>query len=67
MDIGAVTFESLENAFGPDSLGIIVVKDLPSEFIDLRLNLLSYSSYLANLPEAELGKLSMIEINLQLC
>lgn len=54
---GAVSFQTLENAFGPSSLGIIVVKGLPAEFSSLRLNLLSYASYLANLPEEELAKL----------
>jgi len=52
---GTVSLEALNDAFGPDSLGIIVVKDLPTEFIDLRHKLLSYSSYLANLPKAALG------------
>ncbi|KIW02329.1 uncharacterized protein PV09_06474 [Verruconis gallopava] len=54
---GDVSFELLEEAFGQDSLGIIVVKDLPAEFPSLRKNLLSYSSYLANLPAEELRKL----------
>ncbi|KAH0363489.1 Clavaminate synthase-like protein, partial [Aureobasidium melanogenum] len=54
---GSVPFEALEDAFGPDSLGIIVVRDLPSEFVTMRKALLSYSSYLANLPQAELEKL----------
>ncbi|KEQ93860.1 hypothetical protein AUEXF2481DRAFT_311474 [Aureobasidium subglaciale EXF-2481] len=54
---GSVPFEALEQAFGPDSLGIIVVRDLPSDFITMRKTLLSYSSYLANLPQAELEKL----------
>jgi len=51
-----VDFSLLENAFGPESLGIIVVKDLPSRFHDLRHKLLSYSSALGNLPQEELGK-----------
>ncbi|KAI4772252.1 Clavaminate synthase-like protein [Aureobasidium sp. EXF-3400] len=54
---GSVPFEALENAFGPDSLGIIVVRDLPSDFVTMRKALLSYSSYLANLPQTELAKL----------
>ena len=54
---GVVSFETLETAFGPTSLGIIVVKDLPSNFLSLRHNLLSYASYLANLPHDELAKL----------
>jgi hypothetical protein len=53
---GSVPFDALEEAFGPDSLGIIVVRDLPSEFVTMRKALLSYSSYLANLPQAELGR-----------
>ncbi|KAI8933753.1 hypothetical protein NX059_009467 [Plenodomus lindquistii] len=52
-----VDFSLLENAFGPSSLGIIVVKDLPSKFHDLRHRLLSYASALANLPKEQLEKL----------
>nr|POF22099.1 hypothetical protein CFP56_36186 [Quercus suber] len=43
-------------AFGPESLGVIIVRELPEQFADLRRKLLSLSSYLANLPEMELGK-----------
>jgi hypothetical protein len=53
--LGSVSFGSLEQAFGPGSLGIIVVKDLPERFVALRKTLLSYSSYLANLPQEQLG------------
>ncbi|KAH8813283.1 hypothetical protein F5884DRAFT_879494 [Xylogone sp. PMI_703] len=52
-----VPFATLEEAFGPDSLGIIVVKNVPQSFARLRHQLLSYSSYLGNLPESQLGKL----------
>ena len=52
---GNVEFSTLEEAFGPDSLGIIIVKDVPPEFAQLRHRLLSYSSYLGNLPEFRLG------------
>ena len=55
--LGKVSFSTLEEAFGPESLGIIVVKDVPPEFIQLRHRLLSYSSYLGNLPEWKLGLL----------
>ena len=48
----------LEKAFGPSSLGILIVKDLPPEFITLRKRILSYSSYLANLPPHILEGLS---------
>ncbi|KAF2401810.1 Clavaminate synthase-like protein [Trichodelitschia bisporula] len=54
---GSVPFETLEEAFGSSSLGIIVVKDLSPQFVDLRRSLLSYASYLANLPQDELAKL----------
>lgn len=50
-----VSLATLEDAFGPASLGIIVVRDLPQEFVELRRKLLSLSSYLANLPDSELG------------
>jgi len=53
---GTVPFDTLEAAFGPDSLGILVVRDLPEQFPGLRKNLLSYSSYLANLPQEHLSK-----------
>jgi hypothetical protein len=53
---GSVSFERLTDAFGPSSLGIIIVKDLPLGFQDLRAEVLSNASYLANLPEEELGK-----------
>ena len=48
-------FETLDHAFGPSSLGILIVRDLPSKFADLRLRVLSYASYLANLPPDDLG------------
>ena len=54
-NIGSVSFEALEEAFGPSSLGIIVVKGLPDGFVTKRKNLLSYASYLANLPEDQIG------------
>ncbi|KAF2148547.1 Clavaminate synthase-like protein [Myriangium duriaei CBS 260.36] len=57
LEDGTVPFSVLEEAFGPDSLGIIVVKDLVPQFIELRRRLLSYSSYLANLSSAELERL----------
>jgi hypothetical protein len=53
---GTVPFTTLEEAFGPNSLGILVVRDLPGNFPSLRENLLSYSSYLANLPKEHLGE-----------
>lgn len=46
---------TLEDAFGPSSLGIILVSDLPARYLDLRSRVLSYSSRLANLPPRELG------------
>ncbi|ROV95005.1 hypothetical protein VMCG_08335 [Cytospora schulzeri] len=54
---GSVPFETLQEAFGPESLGILIVKDVPEEFVDLRRRALSYSSYLGNLPKSELDKL----------
>lgn len=52
---GSVSFDALEEAFGSSSLGIIVVKGLPDGFVTKRKTLLSYASYLANLPEHEIG------------
>jgi hypothetical protein len=52
---GNVSFDTLQQAFGPDSLGILVVKDVPEQFPRLRHSALSYASYLGNLPQEELG------------
>ncbi|KAG5943016.1 hypothetical protein E4U59_000705 [Claviceps monticola] len=52
-----VPLQTLQEAFGPDSLGILVVKDVPPEFAQLRRRVLSYASYLGNLPGEELEKL----------
>ena len=60
---GSVSLETLEQAFGPDSLGIFIVRDLPGEFAELRKTLLSLSSYLANLPEDVLG-VSLLSSNI---
>ncbi|CAM1504662.1 Fc.00g022530.m01.CDS01 [Cosmosporella sp. VM-42] len=54
---GNIPFDTLQQAFGPDSLGILIVKDVPEEFTQLRHLALSYSSYLGNLPKDELEKL----------
>ncbi|KAK1085470.1 hypothetical protein LTR33_002080 [Friedmanniomyces endolithicus] len=56
-----VSLETLERAFGPASLGIIIVRDLPPEYPDLRHMLLSYSSYLANLSEKTLASVEKPE------
>ncbi|KAH9809811.1 clavaminate synthase-like protein, partial [Teratosphaeria destructans] len=56
-----VSLDILEQAFGPASLGVIIVRDLPAKFAGLRSKLLSYSSYLANLPQDELVKVEKAE------
>lgn len=60
---GSVSFETLTEAFGPSSLGIIVVKDLDSEFQRLRAQVLSNASYLAALSDNELGTLHHVFSN----
>ncbi|PYI05038.1 Clavaminate synthase-like protein [Aspergillus sclerotiicarbonarius CBS 121057] len=55
---GTVSPSTLTEAFGPSSLGIILVKDLPPNFTSLRAQVLSNASYLASLPEAELESLT---------
>ncbi|CAK7200805.1 hypothetical protein SEUCBS139899_003504 [Sporothrix eucalyptigena] len=54
---GSVSLDKLQQAFGPDSLGILVVQDVPAKFAELRRRLLSYASYLGNLPADELVRL----------
>ncbi|OAP57275.1 hypothetical protein AYL99_08013 [Fonsecaea erecta] len=55
---GTVPFGTLEEAFGESSLGILVVKDLPTRYPLLRQKLLSYASYLAQLPKEDLDALT---------
>lgn len=61
LEAGIVPLETLEQAFGPTSLGIILVRDLPSKFVELRKTLLSYSSYLANLSSDALAEVERPE------
>ncbi|KAG0135269.1 hypothetical protein HOY82DRAFT_601040 [Tuber indicum] len=58
---GNVDLKRLEDAFGPESLGIIVVSDLPKKFIGLRQRLLSFASHLGNLSQVELEDLECPE------
>ncbi|RMZ85785.1 hypothetical protein DV737_g340, partial [Chaetothyriales sp. CBS 132003] len=55
---GTVPFSTLVAAFGPDSLGILVVSDLPASFAPLRAKVLRNSSRLAALPAAKLQSLT---------
>ncbi|KAI9730383.1 MAG: hypothetical protein M1834_005893 [Cirrosporium novae-zelandiae] len=55
---GTVPFSTLEEAFGPSSLGILVVRSLPSSFPSLRSRVLSSASYLAHLPQSKLDALT---------
>ena len=54
--IGSVRLSTLEEAFGQSSLGILIVKDLPTDFQPLRTKLLSFASYLAQLSQEQLGR-----------
>ncbi|ODV84245.1 hypothetical protein CANARDRAFT_201697 [[Candida] arabinofermentans NRRL YB-2248] len=56
-----VSNEQLAEAFDEDSLGIIVVKDIPSEFIELRKKVLLQASYLSRLSLESLEKLESPE------
>lgn len=57
LKVGNIPFENLLEAFGPSSLGILVVTDLPFHFPALRAKVLASSSSLAHLPSEELGAL----------
>lgn len=52
-----VEFSALDKAFGPESLGILVVDGLPSEYHELRATVLTQLSVLATLPAGVLAKL----------
>ncbi|ETN45339.1 uncharacterized protein HMPREF1541_09170 [Cyphellophora europaea CBS 101466] len=53
-----IPFSTLLAAFGPDSLGILVVRDLPSTFPALRSSVLANASRLAALPASTLQTLT---------
>jgi len=53
-----VPFSTLLSAFGPSSLGILVVTDLPPNFPTLRSRVLANSSHLAALPSPTLQSLT---------
>ncbi|KAI2996842.1 hypothetical protein CBS147346_9077 [Aspergillus niger] len=55
---GTISPQTLTAAFGPSSLGIILVKDLPPTFSHLRAQVLSNASYLASLPPSALDSLT---------
>ncbi|KAF2163262.1 hypothetical protein M409DRAFT_57556 [Zasmidium cellare ATCC 36951] len=59
-ETGSVPFPTLEEAFGPSSLGILIVSDLPPQFAELRRKLLSHASYLAQLPSEQLDALTNV-------
>jgi len=52
--LGSIDHSTLVEAFGPDSLGIIVVTGLPVKFAPLRKRILSFASHLGNLSPQEL-------------
>ncbi len=58
LQAGVVAFETLIAAFGPSSLGILVVTDLPPTFPSLRSRVLTSSSSLAALPPSILESLT---------
>lgn len=58
LESGNVPFEKLIEAFGPASLGILVVSGLPVTFAELRSKVLTNSSRLAALPPSKLEPLT---------
>jgi isopenicillin N synthase-like dioxygenase len=59
--VSGVDEKTLESAFGPESLGIILVSGLPALFQTLRRDVLHSARTLAKLPEFELSKLESAE------
>lgn len=58
LQANTVPFSTLLSAFGPDSLGILVVTDLPANFAGLREKVLANASRLAHLPPHTLKTLT---------
>jgi hypothetical protein len=63
VNAGSISSSKLLDAFGPDSLGIIVVTSLPPRFKELRTRLLSYASHIAALPPDALKALEAPHAN----
>ncbi|ERF72137.1 hypothetical protein EPUS_02928 [Endocarpon pusillum Z07020] len=55
---GRIPFPTLVSAFGPTSLGILLVRDLPPQFPTLRTRVLSNASHLAHLSARKLERLT---------
>ncbi len=55
---GKIPHQTLVSAFGPTSLGILLVRDLPPAFPHLRARVLSNASHLAHLPASKLEYLT---------
>lgn len=53
-----ISHSTLLDAFGPTSLGILIVRDLPPSFPSLRAKVLTSASHLASLPAHNLEKLT---------
>lgn len=53
---GDISSSTLEEAFGPAALGILVVTDVGNGFEEARQEVLRSASRLAHLPMTELGK-----------
>ena len=58
LENGNIPLSSLHEAFGPESLGILVVSGLPQEFVQLRKQVLQNSSRLAALSSTQLEDLT---------
>jgi len=58
LQANSIPFDTLLEAFGPSSLGILVVTGLPQEFASLRTTVLSNASRLAALPPTTLERLT---------
>ncbi|KAF2857353.1 Clavaminate synthase-like protein [Piedraia hortae CBS 480.64] len=52
-----IPLSTLESAFGPSSLGIIIISDLPPSYPSLRSRALNFSNTLAHLPPSTLSAL----------
>ncbi|KAG7860410.1 hypothetical protein KL939_001896 [Ogataea angusta] len=61
VSLSDITAEKLVHAFGKDSLGILVVKDLPKEYHELRRKVLTQASYLTRLDKQSLQDLECPE------
>jgi isopenicillin N synthase-like dioxygenase len=59
-------YQSIEEAYGKDGLGILIVENLPKSYYTVKSNLFNLGHQLAHLPQASLQKVERPDLNYSL-